>query len=279
MNLTSKDDFKKHLIQVASNTNIYQQIEGLVTLTQLAHKNGWNQEKNDTFKNLIQVFLTYLYQSANQFYRFDSLIDKSKTKILWSPYGEPKLPEHLICVIGLFWELIMKYDPMRGVYFVHYLQKHFDWYFKKLSRTRLRKKKYRDQPHEDYGLVSYEEITEQRDETGNYSYGATKIGDLNYDDNFDLVTLDWSLKEPKEFVDDYDLFIATSSFTEKQTEVFVLELEGYLQEQIAGEVRKSGLQISQQGVSERLSGVKRKIEKIQIKRGITYEQEKSSNPA
>lgn len=275
MNLTSKDDFRKHLIQVVSNTNIYQKIEGLVILTQLAHKNGWDMEKNDTFKYLIQDFLTYLYQTANQFYRFDPLIDKSKPR---SAYGDAKLPEHLVCVIGLFWELIMKYDPKRGVYFVHYLEKHFDWYFKKLSRTRLRKKKHKDKPNEDYELVSYEEVTEKRAESGDYSYGATKIGDMIYDDNFDLVTFDWSLKEPKQFVDNYDLFVATSSFTEKQTEVFVLELEGYLQEQIADEVRRSGLQITQQGISERLLGVKRKIEKIQTKRGIiTYEQEKSSN--
>ncbi|WP_145153902.1 hypothetical protein [Paenibacillus xylanexedens] len=279
MNSMSKDDFRERMISIITHEqNIYEQIQGLVFLTKFAHEQDWDEEKNFVFKNLIQVFFSYLIQTANQFYRFDPLIDKSKQRILWYVDINPKLPENLIAVIGLFWELIIKYDTNRGVYFTHYLQKRIEWYYKNLSRTRIRKKKYREHPEDDYTLVSYEEVMgEKLDDRGQHAYATAKIGEMVYDDNFDIVTFEWSLKDPKEFVDNHDLFEATSSFTPKQVEVFALELEGYKQEQIADEIKKTGLQITQQGVNERLTGVRKKIEKIKIKRGASYEPEKTSN--
>lgn len=91
----------------------------------------------------------------------------------------------------------MKYDFKCGVYFVYYLEKYFDWYFKKLFCIWLRKKKYKDKFNEDYEFVSYEEVIEKRVELGDYLYGVIKIGDMIYDDNFDFVIFDWLLKELK----------------------------------------------------------------------------------
>ncbi|MMZ61517.1 hypothetical protein D1872_236710 [compost metagenome] len=159
------------------------------------------------------------------------------------------------------------------------MEKRFEWHYKKLSRSRIRKKKYRDKPDEDYKLVSYEEAVESNEESRKLLYGRVQIEEMKYDDNFDLITFDWSLKEPMEFVDDYELFMATSSLTTKQMEVFSLELEGYIQEQIADNLRASGVKISQQGVNERLLGVRKKIDKIQSKRGNQNGRENGNHSA
>lgn len=277
MDIVSKEKFQSALLAASAyQENIFNKIQGLVFLVQEAHSLNWNKEKNEVFKVLIQIFHPLLTKTANKYYRFDPLIEKSKPKHSFDQRNAI-LPEHLVCVLGLFWDLLLKYDAQRGVYFTHYIVKNFDWHYKKLSRTRIRKKKYRDRPNDDYKLVSYEEIIEKKDDTTDHSYGSIRIGEMVYDDNFDLVTSEWSLKEPNEFVENHELFMEASTFTEKQMEVFALELEGYKQEQIADQIKLLGSQITQQGVNERLLGVRKKIEKIQNKRGVSYDREKTSN--
>lgn len=277
---TVEDVYTAMLGITTSGQNIYTQIERYVEFLQSTHKNvELVGLKNNIFKTLFQILLPYLKNAAKNLYRYDPLIDKTTPNKRGSLFSEnPLLPEHLVAVAGILWEIILNYDPKRGVYFAHYMQLQFNWHYKKLIRTRMRKKKYITRPNDDYKIVSYEELTEKRDhDTENYTYGSAKIGDMSYDDNFDVITFEWSLKEPQEFVDDITLYEIVSGFTPKQMEVFSMELEGYYQEQIANELKEKGSQISQQAVSERLLGVRKKIEKIQSKRGVLCEPRESSN--
>jgi len=273
-------EFANLLELSASGQNIYVQIEKHVALLkEITNDKRFVELKNDVFKTLLQIFLPYLQKKADEFYRYDPLIDKTIPRNKGSVSSEnPVLAEHLVAVTGILWEIITKYDPSRGVYFTHYMQLGFDWHYKKLTRARMKKKRCIARPNDDYKIVSYEELTEKKDHnTENYTYGSAKIGDMSYDDNFDIITFEWSLKEPQEFVDDITLYEIVSDFTPKQMEVFSMELEGFYQEQIASELKEKGTQISQQAVSERLLGVRKKIEKIQSKRGVLCEPRESSN--
>ncbi|MEC0207263.1 hypothetical protein P4H39_32140 [Paenibacillus lautus] len=275
-----EDVYTAMLEITTSGQNVYTQIEKYVEFLQNTHKNVELMElKNNIFKTLLQILLPYLKKVAIKLYFYDPLIDKTAPKKRGSLFSDnPLLPEHLVAVSGILWEIILSYDPSRGVYFTHYMQLQFDWHYKKLIRARMRKKKYIARPDDDYKIVSYEELTEKKDhDTENYTYGSAKIGDMSYDDNFDVITFEWSLKEPQEFVDDITLYEIVSDFTPKQMEVFSMELEGFYQEQIARELKEKGNQISQQAVSERLLGVRKKIEKIQSKRGVLCEPRESSN--
>lgn len=269
---TKEEEILPYVISLmTAENNDYKQVEGLVYYLQIAHENNWFL-KQGIFNILTQKYHGFLQKQALLLFRYDPLIDKK-------PFQRKQMPEHYLVILGLFWEFIVKYDRNRGVYFTHYLEKRFEWHYKRLSRDRIRKKKYRDRPDDNYKLVSYEEALEKKDAVGNFSYGNIKIDEIRYDDNFDSITLEWSLRDPKEFVDDYTLFEATSNFTPKQMEVFTLELEGYKQEQIAEELRGMGTTITQQGVNERLLGVRKKIDKIQNKRGNHNESKSSNHPA
>ncbi|MDQ1236753.1 hypothetical protein QE450_004251 [Paenibacillus sp. SORGH_AS306] len=279
MNINSRTDFYKKLIAATTHEqNKYNQIQILVRLIQIAHKNNWNEDKNDIFKNLVQIYLPYLKKMASKMYSFDPLIDKNSasSKIHWDANYNPILSESLISIIGILWEIIIKYDENRGVYFTHFIELSYEWYYKKLCRKRVRKKKYPDRLNDDYRLVSYEELLDKREDSSE-NHGLIKTSDIKYDDNFDLITFEWSLTDPKEFVENNELFEITSSFTNKQMEVYSLELRGYKQRQIADEIKKLGIQITQQGVQERLIGVRKKIEKSNNQRGVSHGSEKSNN--
>jgi len=218
---------------------------------------------NFLFRRLVQVYHALLQKCAKLMFAYDHLIDKTNViKIKKNQYDTPAWTENFTIVTGFLWEFILDYNPSSGVYFTHYLNLRFKWkaldLWKDLARrngvsTKKNKRK-------SYKEVSYDELINVNKEL-NQKPKIVMFEDIVFDDNFDQIVFEWALEDPVQFVENYDLYQLLSTFTSKQTEAFVLRLQGYKQKQVADELlRKNGVKkITQQAVNERLVAVEKKI--------------------
>jgi hypothetical protein len=238
----------------------YQEVHNLVVIL----KEAPEPYKSIFFNTLVQHLYPYLRKFATKVFWSDRLIDKHRPKRI-----KPDMPvwseDFLVCV-GFLWKVVLEYKPEIGVYFPHYMNLRFEWFAKDTWTKMNRRMKGRKNE------ISYEERVEnsksEMDEPRKNSR-YVRVEGMSYDDNFEEITFELALSEPLEFVEDEDIYALLSSFTEKQMEAYVFELQGYYQEQIAHEIYSNHkICITQQAVNERLCGVKKKIEKLAVaKRG------------
>jgi|GEM_PF-6905473 len=221
-------------------------------------------EVNFLFRRLEQAYYPLLSKCAKLMFAYDHLIEKkSVKKRKRNQYDIPTWTENYTIVTGYLWEFILDYDPSSGVYFTHYLNLRFKWKALDVWKDLARRNGVSTKKHERkaYKVVSYDElINEKTEKSINQKPQIVMFEDVVFDDNFDRIVFDWALEDPAQFVENHDLYQLISTFTIKQTEAFVLRLQGYKQKQVANELwRKKNIKITQQAVNERLVGVDKKI--------------------
>ncbi|KAB3587206.1 hypothetical protein GAY21_23550 [Phocaeicola vulgatus] len=212
------------------------------------------------FNFLLAAFFPLLKKMSRKMFSGDRLIEKHSTRLLKHQRRQIWSEDYTI-VVGMFWELILKFDPSKGVYFTYFLTMQLDWECKKIWQKRKTLK---------YGsgviVKSYEADVEGL--TDEELHSIPTILGMKYDDNFEQVTFEWALDEPIQFVENEPLYELLESLTEKQREAYAFVNQGYFQEQVADRIKdKTGYKISQQAVNERLLGVQKKIDKVAHLRG------------
>lgn len=241
-------------------------------------------KKEEVFNYLHQLYQPILIKMSKLIFKYDKLIEKNLPNTPRRLYRKGTYNEAYNATLELFWKAIVDFDPHRGVYFPYYLKQRLEWNLKNIwKKDRNQKKKdKKNKDEKPVTEISYERFCEGfNNDLRDEDLSIVRVAGISFDDNFDLFTFDWALEEPVQFVEDKDLYDVLKTFTTKQTEAYVLELQGYYQEQIAHEIKKkSGASLSQQAVNDRLIGVCKKVEKYaRRERGDQYGEEKSKKSA
>ncbi|QID16137.1 MULTISPECIES: hypothetical protein [unclassified Paenibacillus] len=235
--------------------------------------------KDELFRDLIQAFHPLLLKVARSMFRYDRMIAKELVisrsehrKLLLR--GIQTWTENYAVVVGLLWEYIIKYNPDRGVYFPTYLDKRFDWAVKDAWNKLVRRNTNRT-GEKFITALSYEVITDEKEDFDIKKTGIFHFQGVAYNDNFDSLSFEWQFENPLDLVENKDLWDFLKTLTDKQLEAYKYMIMGYMQSQVAGRVKQnSGAKITQQAVAERLEGVDKKIKLWHLKGGDQIEQTK-----